>query len=138
MTTDINFNITGIENLIEDLKKTRCECDNKDCINNAAWKGRNQGCYAVRCLLPSVWIGEDGECNENSVEKRPKSEMVISPQAVEAAIKHLGLLKRVVDESVPLMSEPSQKTSSPIGMDDHLLKPELFEEIKQALGRDEE
>lgn len=124
--TDINFNITGIESLIEDFNKTRCECDNRVCVNNAAWSGRNQGCYAVRCLLPSAHIDEQGKCQDIATVS-PNSEMfTISSPAIEAAVKHLELLKRVVDDCDLL------------GPDRYVLTPKLFEEIKQALGRDEE
>ncbi len=94
---DINFNITGIENLIDDFKKTRCECDNEQCVNNAAWSGRNSGRYAPRCLLPSASIDEVGKCEDNT-DKESGSDQdhyVITGPAIEASVKGQDLLNRV-------------------------------------------
>ena len=125
--TDINFNITGIENLIEDLKATRCECDNKVCVNNAAWSGRNCGAYAPRCLLPFAHIDKQGSCQDIATVS-PKSDIfTISGPAVEAAVEGQNLLNRVSSFATDYLNTEGRcqiPESLLVEIDDHLGKLE--------------
>ena len=123
--TDINFNITGISDLIQDLKATRCHCNNVACNNNSAWEGRKNILLWPKCLLPSVYMGDDGVCDGNSVKVCSGGGVSFTEEAVEAAVKHVKLLERVVDECRP-------------SVDHHDLSAPLFNDIMQCLGVDED
>ena len=63
--TEITFNITGIGNLIEDLRMTKCHCDNEACNSNSAWAGRKTLSLPPKCLLSHVCMDEEGRCGDN-------------------------------------------------------------------------
>lgn len=61
---DLNFNITGLGDLIEEMKTTRIRrCEMSECINNANWRGRVPKQFNSKCLLDNVALKVDGACD---------------------------------------------------------------------------
>jgi len=137
MTTDINFNITGIENLIEDLKATRCHCSNVACNNNCAWEGRNI-LLPPKCLLPSVYLGKEGECKDNLV-KKPHGET--SKALMTKYQKHWAAQEANVEASAKardLLDRVSIFATNYLKAEGRCQIPEsLLDEINDHLGKEE-
>lgn len=61
---NVVIKINGLENIVEEMKRTKIRCTNENCINHAGWIGRSP--YAPnsgRCLLPEVEI-TNGCCSQ--------------------------------------------------------------------------